>query len=98
MAKGFLIARAIVTNPTAWSAYAEKATEAAKDYRGRYLARGGRAEVVEGEGRARNIIIEFESFEDARAYAHSEQYADARKLRENAGIIDIVIVEGADPA
>ena len=67
-------------------------------YGGRYLARGGRSEVVEGEGRARNIVVEFENFEAARAYAHSEQYAEARKLRENAGIIDIVVVEGADPA
>lgn len=98
MAKGYLIARAIVTNPTAWAAYAEKATAAAAQYKGRYLARGGRSEVVEGEGRARNIVIEFESFDDARAYAHSEQYAEARKLRENAGIIDIVVVEGADSA
>jgi len=98
MAKGYLIARAIVTNPSAWATYADKATETAKHYRGRYLARGGRSEVVEGEGRARNIVIEFDSFEDARAYAHSEQYAEARKLRENAGIIDIVVVEGADPA
>ena len=98
MAKGYVIARAIVTNPSAWAAYAERATEAAMHFGGRYLARGGRSEVVEGEGRARNIVVEFENFEAARAYAHSEQYAEARKLRENAGIIDIVVVEGADPA
>ncbi len=98
MAKGYLIARAIVTNPTAWAAYAERATDAANHYGGQYLARGGRSEVVEGEGRARNIVIEFESFDAARAYAHSEQYAQARKLRENAGIIDIVVVEGAETA
>ena len=98
MAKGYVIARAIVTNPSSWAAYAARATEAAMHYGGRYLARGGRSEVVEGEGRARNIVVEFENFEAARAYAHSEQYAEARKLRENAGIIDIVVVEGADPA
>ncbi|MAI48757.1 MAG: DUF1330 domain-containing protein [Hyphomicrobiaceae bacterium TMED74] len=98
MAKGYVIARAILTNPSAWSAYAEKATEAAVLYGGTYLVRGGRSEVVEGEGRARNIVAEFESFEKARAYANSIEYEQARKLRENAGIIDIVVVEGADLA
>lgn len=95
MAKGYVIARAIVTNATAWSEYAAKAGEAMRLYGGTPIVRGGRAEVTEGEGRARNVVIEFESFEAARRYAHSPEYAAARKLRESAGVIDIVIVEGA---
>jgi uncharacterized protein (DUF1330 family) len=75
MPKGYLIARAIVTNPSAWAEYPAKATEAQKVYGGMPLVRGGRCEVVEGEGRARNVVIEFESFEQARAYAHSSEYA-----------------------
>jgi uncharacterized protein (DUF1330 family) len=51
-------------------------------------------EVAEGEGRARNVVIEFESFEAARAYAFSAEYAAARRLRQNAGVIDIVVAEG----
>jgi uncharacterized protein (DUF1330 family) len=96
MPKGYLIARAIVTNPTAWAEYAAKATEAQKVYGGKPLVRGGRTEVAEGEGRARNVVIEFDSFDRARAYAHSPEYAAARKLREEAGVIDIVVVEGAE--
>ncbi len=95
MAKGYMIARAIVTNPTAWADYAAKAGEATRKYGGTYIVRGGRCEVVEGEARARNVVAEFESFEAARAYAHSPEYAEARKLRENAGVIDMIIVEGA---
>jgi uncharacterized protein (DUF1330 family) len=95
MPKGYVIARAVVTNPTAWSAYAAGAGEAMKKYGGTPIVRGGRTEIAEGEGRARNVVIEFESFDAARAYAHSPEYAAARKLRENAGFIDIVIVEGA---
>jgi len=95
MPKGYVIARAVVTNPTAWSEYAAKAGEAMKKYGGTPLVRGGRAEIAEGEGRARNVVIEFASFDAARAYATSPEYAAARKLRDNAGIIDIVIVEGA---
>jgi uncharacterized protein (DUF1330 family) len=95
MPKGYVIARAIVTNPSAWAEYAAKATEAQTVYGGTPIVRGGRCEVAEGEGRARNVVIEFESFDKARAYAHSPEYAAARKLREQAGIIDIVVVEGS---
>ncbi len=95
MPKGYVVARAIVTNPTAWAAYAAKASEAMKIYGGNPIVRGGRNEVVEGEGRARNVVIEFASFDDARKYARSPEYAAAAKLREGAGVIDIVVVEGA---
>ena len=95
MPKGFVIARAVVTNATQWAVYAAAASEAMKKYGGTPIARGGRCEIAEGEGRARNVIIEFASFDAARAYAHSTEYAAARKLREGAGHIDIVIVEGA---
>ena len=95
MSKGYVIARAIVTDPAAWSEYAAKAGEAMKIYGGKPIVRGGRVEIAEGEGRARNVVIEFESFEAARKYAHSPEYEAARKLRAGAGVIDIVIVEGA---
>ena len=95
MPKGYVIARAVVTNSTAWSEYAAKASEAIKQYGGTPLARGGRMEVAEGEGRARNVVLEFPSFDAARTYAFSPEYAAARRLRENAGFIDIVVVEGA---
>jgi uncharacterized protein (DUF1330 family) len=95
MPKGYVIARARVTNATQWAVYAAAAGEAIKKYGGRPLARGGRMEVAEGEGRARNVVIEFESFEAARTYAFSPEYAAARKLREGAGELDLVVVEGA---
>lgn len=95
MAKGYVIARAIVTNPTAWAEYAAAAGAAMKIYGGTPIVRGGKVEIAEGEGRARNVVIQFDSFEAARTYANSPEYAAARKLREGAGVIDIVIVEGS---
>lgn len=95
MPKGYVIARAMVTNATQWAAYAADAGKAIAQYGGKPLVRGGRCQIAEGEGRARNVVLEFESFEKAWAYASSPEYAAARKLREGAGIIDIVVVEGA---
>jgi uncharacterized protein (DUF1330 family) len=95
MAKGYVIARAVVTNATQWAVYAAEASKAIAQYGGKPLVRGGQMAVAEGEGRARNVVLEFESFEKAKAYAYSAEYAAARKLREGAGYIDIVCVEGA---
>lgn len=95
MPKGYVIARAAVTNASQWASYAAAAGEAIKKYGGKPLVRGGQMTVAEGEGRARNVVIEFDSYDAAKAYAFSPEYAAARKLREGAGMLDIVVVEGA---
>jgi uncharacterized protein (DUF1330 family) len=94
MPKGYVIATGKVTNATQWAAYAAAASEAIKQYGGKPLARGGQMTIAEGQGLARNVLLEFESFAQAKAYANSPEYAAARKLREGAGELNIVIVEG----
>jgi uncharacterized protein (DUF1330 family) len=95
MARGYVIGRAVVRDAEAWGRYAALATEAIKKHGGKPIVRGGRCEVLEGEGRARNVVIEFESFEAARAYYFSADYQAAKALRQQAGFIDLVVVEGA---
>ena len=95
MSKGYIIARIVVTDPEAYGEYVKGASEAMKKYGGRALARGGQVETLEGEGRPRNVIIEFESFEQAKTYYNSPEYQAAKALREKAGVADIVAVEGA---
>ncbi len=95
MPKGYVIARANVNNQAAWAEYAAKAGEAIKKYGGTPLVRGGRCETIEGEGRARNVVIEFASYDAALTYARSPEYTAAKKLRQGAGVIDFVVVEGA---
>jgi uncharacterized protein (DUF1330 family) len=94
MVKGYVIAAGKVTNATQWALYAAAASEAIKQYGGNPLARGGQMTIAEGQGFARNVILEFESFAKAKAYANSPEYAAARKLREGAGELNIVVVEG----
>ena len=45
--------------------------------------------------RARNVVLEFESFEQAKKYYHSAEYQAAKALREGAAIMEMVLVEGA---
>ena len=94
MAKGYLIGRVSVHDGEAYKAYAAKASAAIAQYGGRILARGGKAEIVEGEGRMRNVVIEFESFEHAKTYFFSPEYLEAKRIRWPVSIGDFVIVEG----
>jgi uncharacterized protein (DUF1330 family) len=84
MPKGYIIARVDVTNPDAYARYAAAATKAIADHGGKRLVRGGRYEALEGKARARNVVLEFESYDAAHRYFHSEQYQAARALREGA--------------
>jgi uncharacterized protein (DUF1330 family) len=94
MPKAYVITRSDVRNPEAYARYAAEATKAIAAHGGRPLARGGRHEALEGPARARNVILEFDSYDAARAYFHSAQYQAARKLREGAADLEMVLVEG----
>ncbi|HUN10690.1 MAG TPA: DUF1330 domain-containing protein [Rhabdaerophilum sp.] len=94
MPKGYIIGSVAVHDPEAYKAYAAKATEAIAKYGGKFLARGGKYEIIEGEGRSRNVIIEFESFEAAKTYFFSPEYTEARRLRWPVSLGNFVVVEG----
>jgi uncharacterized protein (DUF1330 family) len=95
MPKGYITTRADLLDPEAYARYAAAATKAIADHGGKPLARGGRHEALEGKARARNVVVEFESYEQARRYFYSQQYQDARKLREGASEMEMVLVEGS---
>ena len=63
---------------------------ALKLYGGRFLARGGRSNQVEGKGRRRNVILEFESYKNALEYYYSPEYQAAVKIRLECGECDMV--------
>lgn len=94
MPKGYLIAHATVTNPEKWAQYAAATKVALDKFGGQPVVRGGKCEIIEGNGVMRNVILEFPSYDAAIGYARSEEYAAAKKLREGAGTMDMVIVEG----
>lgn len=94
MAKGYVIAHATVTDPEKWAKYVAKSKIALEKFGGSPIVRGGKCRIMEGNGVLRNVVLEFPSYEAAEGYATSPEYAEAKKEREGAGTIDIVIVEG----
>jgi uncharacterized protein (DUF1330 family) len=95
MPKGYIVSRVDIKDADAYRQYVEAATKAIATYGGKPLARGGRFEELEGHARARNVVLEFESFEAARRYYYSPEYQSAKAFREGAAEMDIVLVEGA---
>ncbi|MEM1372150.1 MAG: DUF1330 domain-containing protein [Pseudomonadota bacterium] len=92
--KGYVIAHATVTDAEAWGRYAAKTQIALDKFGGKPVVRGGRHEIIEGQGTARNVVLEFPSYEAALGYAKSPEYAAAKAERQGAGHIDITVVEG----
>ena len=96
MPKGYIIVRMTVTDPETYKDYAALASEAMRKYGCTPLVRGGRCEALEGEARPRNVVLEVESYEAARAYYFSPEYQAAVAKRRPAGIGEVVLVEGVD--
>ena len=94
MPKAYWIAHVTVTDPAQYPNYVEAARPAFAKYNAKVLARAGRYTQFEGEERARNVLIEFDSYDDACACYRSPEYAAAKAHRKDAGIASIVIVEG----
>ena len=94
MPKGYIVSRVDNKDPLAYAKYAEAGTKAILLHGGKALARGGRHEALEGDARQRNVVLEFESYEAARAYYNSAEYQAAKAHREGAAEMEIVLVEG----
>jgi uncharacterized protein (DUF1330 family) len=94
MPKGYWVAHVNIADPEGYKKYVAAATPAFEKYGAKFLARGGRYSGVEGTARERNVIIEFDSYEQALACYNSPEYSVAAKLRQAAGTADLIVVEG----
>ena len=76
--------------------YRERNTGVVAEHGGRFVARGGRQEILEGAySPLRVVIIEFPDLEAAKGWYESDGYAPLRELRRSASKTDILVVEGA---
>ncbi|WP_354255000.1 DUF1330 domain-containing protein [Bradyrhizobium sp. F1.13.3] len=98
MPEAYVISEVEARDQAAMEAYRGLAAQTIAQYGGRYLARGGAAEVVEGGPPPKTIIIvEFPSIERAREWYASPEYAAALKLRRTALERRLMFVEGVVP-
>ena len=84
-----------VTDPVRFEEYRKLSTAAAAAFGARFIVRGGKTEVWEGDWHPKRfVILEFESAERARAWYDSDLYRPARQLREASARSKMILVDG----
>ena len=96
MSKGYWMVHVDVENVEEYKKYVAANALPFGKYGARFLARGGKFENPEGKTRARNVVIEFPSYEAAVNCWHSPEYQAVLRIREPVSTADLVIVEGYD--
>jgi len=84
-----------VTDPVGYEEYKKLAPPSLAVYGGKYVARGGKTEMLEGDwSPKRLVILEFENAERAKAWLNSPEYRAARQLRHQTAKTNMIVVEG----
>ena len=91
----FVIMDIEVTDPAGYDEYKQLAPPAVALYGGKYIARGGHIETLEGQWSPnRLVVLQFESVERAKAWLNSDEYREARALRHAYARSEMVVIEG----
>ncbi|HEX2211791.1 MAG TPA: DUF1330 domain-containing protein [Longimicrobium sp.] len=96
--KHYFIAEMKVTDRAWIESYVREVTPMVERYGGRYLARTGRVEKVEGQREPLGIalLIEWPSREAAMAFYESDEYRPYREARLAGSLNEFILVPGED--
>lgn len=91
----YIIVNIEITDPGRYKEYIKVAPASIAKFGGKYLVRGGLAEKLEGAWEPRRVVIlEFDTFENAKAWWSCEAYSAPKKLRQSAAITNMILVKG----
>ena len=91
----YVIAEVEVTNPTGYETYRPLAGASVAQYGGRFVARGGKTELLEGSpDPARIVVIEFADMDAAKRWYNSPEYQEALKIRLANSTGRVLLTEG----
>lgn len=91
----YLIANVEVKDSERIKKYLASSPEILRKFSGRFLVRGGNVFIAEGDWKPeRLVIVEFDTFEDAKNFWNSKDYEPLKKLRQESAKTDMIIVDG----
>ena len=96
MPKGYWVARFTITDQAKYDAYRAVNGEAFRKYGAHFLVRQGAFEARVGEGKPRNVVIEFPTWQAALDCYDSPEYKKALVARGDGIDGDIIVIEGYD--
>ena len=87
-----------VTDPQTFEDYRGRVPAVIAKYGGRYLVRGGDVEVFEGAPEThRQVLLEFPSMEQLRAFYDAPEYQELKRLRQRASTGRLIAMQGMPP-
>ena len=93
--KAYVIAQIDVQDPVRYADYVKLTPGTIEPFGGRFIARGGRAEKLEGDIAVnRVVVLEFPSYQQAKAWYESDGYRVAMAIRRSASKGSLILVEG----
>lgn len=93
----YLIATIDVHDADAYEEYKQTVPALIEKHGGRYIVRGGAADVVEGEWpNGRIVVLEFPDFESANAFADDPAYVPVAAIRQRTTTSHIWMTEGPE--
>jgi uncharacterized protein (DUF1330 family) len=91
----YVIGEIEVTDPATYEDYRKQVLAVVTKYGGRFIARGGKVEALEGTPPPKRVVVlEFPSLEQAQRWYRSPEYAPLIALRQRASRGRIILVEG----
>ncbi|NMO16283.1 DUF1330 domain-containing protein [Pyxidicoccus fallax] len=91
----YVVVQLAIHDAQTYERYKQLAPPSIAKYGGRYLARGGATQALEGVWEPpRFVLLEFPSVEQARAWWASPEYVAAKALRQASTHTMMLLVEG----
>jgi uncharacterized protein (DUF1330 family) len=93
----YIIADVTVSDAEKMAKYREWSTRAMQEHGAEVLVRGGEFEVLEGPWTpSRLVVLKFADRAAVKTFYASQTYTHARQLREGAGVMRMVVVDGVN--
>ena len=91
----YVIVEIDVQEPVEYEEYKKQAHATIQARGGKYLVRGGKSEVLEGDWEPKRIVVlEFPSMDKAKEWLNCEEYREPRKIRHRTAKTNMILVEG----
>ena len=93
----YVIVEIEVVDPVGYEEYKKQAAATVHKYGGKYIVRGGKTEVLEGNWKPKRIVIlEFPTMGRAKEWLNCEEYREPRKKRHATAKTNMLVIEGFD--
>src|SRR5438105_10330447 len=86
-----------VTEPVEFEEYKRVEGDTVEKYGGKYIVRGGPCEILEADWTPKRIVVlQFDDADRAKAWLHSPEYAEPRKMRHRTAKTRMILIEGCE--